>query len=165
MQRHESRYAVAAPREKVWGFLHPPPQPQVPGQRRRIDYPGGNIEIIQEGDETGEGLVRTCVFQVPTWLLTKGEARSWEVVSETRMHEYARYEAIGKPLWSRAEGWHELSDLTDGRTGLRFVETYHAFNPISRLLLEKRVHRFISHHNEQTYLKVLGYLGAVEKLS
>ena len=60
----------------------------------------------------------------------------------------SHYEAIGKPLWSRAEGWHRLEDAGDGRTRISFRETYHAFNPILRLLLERRVHRFISKDND-----------------
>jgi hypothetical protein len=82
--------------------------PPTDGSRRIIEYDGGRIEIIREGDEHGEGLVRTCEFQVPKWLGTGGKARSWEVVTEVRPDEYSRYEAVGKPLWSRAEGWHEL---------------------------------------------------------
>ena len=32
---------------------------------------------------------------------------------------------------------------------MHFSETYHAFNPILRVLLEKRVHAFISKDNDQ----------------
>jgi hypothetical protein len=42
-----------------------------------------------------------------------------------------------------------LEDLGDGQTRVHFSETYRAFNPISRALLEKRVHRFISKDNDQ----------------
>jgi hypothetical protein len=55
---------------------------------------------------------------------------------------------VGKPLWSRATGWHELTDLGEGRTLVTFGETYEAFNPILRRLLERRVHAFISRDND-----------------
>jgi hypothetical protein len=138
--------------------------PPSDGTRRVIEYDGGRIEIIREGDEHGEGLVRTCEFQVPKWLGTGGKARSWEVVTEVRPDEYSRYEAVGKPLWSRAEGWHELTDRPDGRTGLTFVETYEAFNPVTRALFEARVHAFISQRNDAMYERILSALGPLERL-
>ena len=64
-------------------------------------------------------------------------------------YESWRYDAIGKPLWSRATGWMRLEDLGDGRTRLHFRETYEAFNPILRALLERRVHDFISKDNDR----------------
>jgi hypothetical protein len=64
-------------------------------------------------------------------------------------NESWRYDAVGKPLWSRASGWTRLEDLGDGRTRVHFRETYEVFNPILRLLLEKRVHRFISRDNDE----------------
>jgi hypothetical protein len=60
-----------------------------------------------------------------------------------------KYDAVGKPLWSRAEGRTELEDLGHGRTRIHFTETYHAFNPLMRALLERRVHRFISKDNDR----------------
>jgi hypothetical protein len=60
-----------------------------------------------------------------------------------------KYDAVGKPLWSEAEGRTELEDLGDGRTRIHFAETYHAFNPVLRALLERRVHRFISKDNDR----------------
>jgi hypothetical protein len=163
VQRHEVRFAIDAPRHQVWRAFHPR-MPAADGSRRVIEYPGGRIEIIREGDEHGEGLVRTCEFRVPKWLGTGGKARSWEVVTEVRPDEYASYEAVGKPLWSRAEGWHELTDLPDGRTQLAFFEIYEAFNPVARALFEARVHRFVSSRNEKTYVGLLQRLGSVERL-
>jgi len=63
-------------------------------------------------------------------------------------YESARYYAIGKPLWSRAEGEHRLEPLPNGRTRVHFMERYHVFNPLMRLLLERRVHHFISKDND-----------------
>jgi hypothetical protein len=42
-----------------------------------------------------------------------------------------------------------MTDLGDGRTRVDFVETYHAFNPVLRVLLEGYVHRFISRDNDR----------------
>jgi hypothetical protein len=163
VRRHEVRFAVDAPRHRVWRTFHPKVPPSI-GERRIFEYDGGRIEIIREGDEHGEGLVRTCEFPVPRWLGSGGVARSWEVVTEVRPDEFASYEAVGKPLWSKASGSHELTDLPDGRTGLNFVETYDAFNPVLRTLFEARVHAFISRRNEQTYEALLSRLGRVERL-
>jgi hypothetical protein len=56
---------------------------------------------------------------------------------------------VGRPLYSEAEGHTRLEDLGDGRTRVHFSETYHAFNPLLRALLEKRVHAFISKDNDR----------------
>lgn len=149
----------------MWRLLHPktPPDATVP---RTFEHPGGTITILREGDEDGAGLVRTCTFPVPRWLFSGGVARSWEVVTEARRNEYSRYEAVGKPLWSKAEGWHSLEPLDEGaRTRLTFVETYHAHNPVLRALFEARVHRFISRDNTRIFETVLGHLGAVTRES
>jgi hypothetical protein len=164
VQEHRLTLEVDAHPHRVWRLLHPkvPADARVP---RTIDHPNGSITILRDGDDAGEGLVRTCTFPVPRWLFSGGEARSWEVVTEARVDEISRYEAIGKPLWSRAEGWHTLAPIGDGNsTRLTFVERYHAFNPVMRALFEKRVHRFISGDNTDTYLTLMGYLGAVRRV-
>jgi hypothetical protein len=163
MQRHEVAFSVTAPPHRVWRLFHPktPPGAIVP---RTFEHPGGSITILREGDADGAGLVRTCTFPVPRWLLSGGMARSWEVVTEARRNEYARYEAVGKPLWSEAEGWHTLEPIDGGEgTRLTFVETYHAHSPILRALFEARVHRFISSSNTQIFETVLGHLGTVTR--
>ena len=165
MQRHESVFEVDAPPHRVWRMFHPktPPDATVP---RTFEHPGGSITIIKDGDEDGAGLVRTCTFPVPKWLLSGGVARSFEVVTEARKHEYARYRAAGKPLWSEAEGWHTLESIDGGeRTRVTFVETYHVHNPVLRALFEARVHRFISAKNHEIYETVLGYVGPVTLVS
>jgi hypothetical protein len=86
---------------------------------------------------------------VPRYLLSGGVGRSWEWLTEVKPGESWRYDAIGKPLWSRATGWTRLEDLGGGRTRVHFRETYEAFNPILRALLERRVHRFISKDNDR----------------
>lgn len=164
MQRHEVVYDVGAPPHRVWRLFHPKVQPDdvVP---RTITHPGGSITILKEGDDDGEGLVRTATFPVPRWLLSGGRARSFEVVVEARKNEYARYHAEGKPLWSHAEGWHTLEAIDDGAgTRLTFVETYHAHNRLLRALFERPVHRYISRDNSRIYETILGYLGTVERV-
>lgn len=163
MQRHEVAFVVAAPPHTVWRMFHAKP---VPGATvpRTIEHPGGTITILKEGDDAGEGLVRTATFPVPKWLLSRGVAESFEVVTVARKNEYARYEAVGRPLWSKVEGWHTLEPVDGGaKTRLTFVEIYEAKNPLLRRLFERRVHQFISRDNTRIYETVLGYLGEVTR--
>jgi hypothetical protein len=139
----------------VWRVLHPRVRPSAPGERRVIEHGDVRIEIIREGDEKGEGLVRTCWFRVPKLLLSGGVGRSWECVTEVVPNEFSRYLAVGKPLYSEASGWHRLEDIGGGRTRVHFGETYHAFNPVLRLLLERYVHRFISKDNDRVMLEMI----------
>ncbi|MFZ0230130.1 MAG: SRPBCC family protein [Mycobacterium sp.] len=164
MRSYTVRFAVDAPARRVWRVLHPP-TPRDATVPRIIEYPAGSMEILYEGDEAGQGLVRTCVFDVPRYLLSGGKARSWEVVTEARINELSRYVAIGKPLWSRAEGYHRLDEQPDGTTVLTFHETYHAFNPVLRALLERRVHAKISADNLSTYEHALGFAGTTRRIS
>ena len=163
MIRHEVTFEVTAPHYKVWRMFHPktPEGATVP---RTFAHPNGTITILKDGDDDGAGLVRTATFPVPKWLLSGGVAESFEVVTEARKNEYARYEAVGKPLWSRTSGWHTLEIVDENTTRLTFVETYEVKNPILRRLFEKRVHDFISRDNDDTYRTVLGYLGTVRRL-
>jgi hypothetical protein len=85
---------------------------------------------------------------VPVWLLSRGIGQSWEWLTEVKPFESWRYDAVGKPLWSRATGWTKLTDLGDGRTKITFIEEYEAFNPIMRALFEKRVHESLSRDND-----------------
>jgi hypothetical protein len=73
--------------------------------------------------------------------------------------------AVGAPLWSRAEGYHQLEEQPDGSTVLTFHETYHAYNPVLRFLLERPVHAKISRDNLDTYEHALGYVGKVRRLT
>jgi hypothetical protein len=107
------------------------------------------IEILHPGDDIGNGLVRHCTFRVPRYLLSGGWGQSWEWLTEVTPKESWKYNAIGRPLWSCAEGRTRLEELGSGQTRVHFSETYHAFNPITRTLLEKRVHRFISKDNDR----------------
>ena len=131
----------------MWKALHPRLPAKPDGEHVVIEHGDVRIEIVHPGDENGVGLVRYCWFRVPKYLLSGGVARSWEVVTDSVPGEYSRYEAVGRPLWSQATGWHRLEDV-GGRTRLTFEETYEALNPVSRRLLEARVHRFISADND-----------------
>src|SRR3954451_8350678 len=123
------------------------------------------MEILNEGDEAGEDVVRTCIFPVPKYLLSGGKGLSWETVTEAQIYKLSRYVAIGKPLWSRAEGYHQLDEQTDGTTVLTFHETYHAYNPVLRFLLEGPVHARISRDNLETYEHALSFAGTVTRLT
>jgi len=107
------------------------------------------IDILHPGDDVGNGLVRHCTFRVPKYLLTGGKGQSWEWLTEVTPKVSWKYNAVGRPLYSEAEGRTRLEDLGDGRTRVHFSETYHAFNPVLRALFEKRVHAFISKDNDR----------------
>jgi hypothetical protein len=164
MQSYTVRFHVDAPPRRVWRVLHPPVPPNAP-RPRVLKWPTGSMEILNEGDEAGEGLVRTCVFEVPKYLLSGGKGRSWETVTEAKLNKISRYVAVGKPLWSRAEGYHELEEQPDGSTILTFHETYPAYNPVLRFLLERPVHAKISRDNVETYEHALSYVGKVKRLT
>jgi hypothetical protein len=142
VQEHHYSVEVEGTPEEVWTLFW------FRGPRRR-EAPGVTIDILHFGDETGEGLIRHCTFRVPRYLLTGGVGHSWEWLTELDPPVSWKYDAIGKPLWSQAEGRTRLEPLPGGRTRIHFSETYHAFNPVLRVLLEKRVHRFISRDNDR----------------
>ena len=155
MRGHEFSFEIDATPEEVWRSLHPRPRPSPDGGRRVIEHGDVRIEIVNEGDEHGEGLVRTCRFRVPKLLLSGGVGRSWECVTMSRPPEFSSYEAVGKPLWSEASGWHRIEAIGDGRCRVSFGETYHALNPVLRVLLEGYVHRFISNDNDELIRKAV----------
>jgi hypothetical protein len=147
LQKHDYSVIVDGTPVEVWKlFWYRGPRPPTDGVA---------IEILHPGDEIGEGLVRHCTFRVPKYLLTGGVGYSWEWLTEVKPHESWKYDAIGKPLWSKAEGRTRLEDLGDGRTRIHFSESYLAFNRITRLLLERRVHQFISRDNDKLITKAV----------
>jgi hypothetical protein len=158
VQDHRYSFEIDASPEEIWAVMHRRPPARAAGKpagigeygpiARTIRHGDVTIEILHEGDENGCGLVRHCFFRVPKYLLTGGVAQSWEHVTDVVPNESAKYYAIGKPLWSRAEGEHRLERLPDGRTRVYFREQYHVFNPVMRWLLEERVHRFLSKDND-----------------
>jgi hypothetical protein len=143
VQVHEYSVVVNAPPEEVWDvfWYRAPDRPQPRDVSTRID-------ILHPGDEVGEGLVRHCTFPVPKWLMSGGVGNSWEWLTQVKLYESWRYDAIGKPLWSRAEGFTRLENLGNRRTRVHFTEKYEAFNPVLRVLFEKRVHQSLSRDND-----------------
>jgi len=143
MQDHRYSFEVDGSPQELWRIFWGRKKGQV------IEHGDVRIEILHAGDEKGEGLIRHCRFPVPRYLLTGGVAYSWEWLTDVVPFESWRYDAVGKPLWSRAAGETRFEDLGEGRTRVHFRETYHVFNPILRWLLERRVHRFISRDNDR----------------
>lgn len=143
MQDHTYSIDVDGTCEEVWTIFWS----HRSGTRTHGDV---TITILHPGDQTGAGLVRHCTFPVPRWLLSRGRGVSWEWLTEVQPHESWRYDAVGKPLWSKATGWTRLEDLGGGRTRVHFRETYEAFNPVMRRLFERRVHHAISRSNDAT---------------
>ena len=143
MRTHRYSVDVAGTPEEVWNVFWS-------HRKGRQEHGDVSIEILHPGDERGEGLVRHCTFPVPRYLLSGGRGVSWEWLTEVDPPHSWRYDAIGKPLWSKAQGRTRLEDLGDGRTRIHFEESYHAFNPLARLALEGRVHRAISKSNDET---------------
>jgi hypothetical protein len=142
MQDHRYPFEVDATPEELWRLFWGKKKGEV------MEHGDVRIEILHAGDETGEGLVRHCHFRVPKYLLSGGKAMSWEWLTEVNPPVSWRYDAVGKPLWSKASGWTRFERLDDGRTRVHFRETYHVFNPILRALLERIVHRYISKDND-----------------
>jgi hypothetical protein len=142
VQDHRFDFIVTGTPDEVWDVYWR-------GMRAGVDTERYKIEILHQGDEEGNGLVRHCHFPVPRYLLSKGTAQSWEWITESTRPVSWRYDAIGKPLWSQASGWTRLEDLGGGTTRVYFRETYEVFNPMVRSLLEKRVHDFISKGNDK----------------
>jgi len=143
MQDHRYSFEVDATPQEIWRLFFGKKTGDI------IEHGDVRIEILHGGDSKGEGLVRHCHFPVPKYLLSRGKAQSWEWLTEVKPLESWRYDAVGKPLWSKSSGFSRLEALTDGRTRVHFRETYHVFNPVFRFLLEKAVHRFISKDNDK----------------
>jgi hypothetical protein len=144
MQEHNFSVDVNAPPEEVWEvfWYRGDDRPQPRDVNTRID-------ILHPGDEVGEGLVRHCYFPVPRVLGSGGVGQSWEWLTEVKPFESWRYDAVGKPLWSRATGHTSFEDLGEGRTRIHFRETYETFNPwMRRLGLERWVHHRLSRDND-----------------
>lgn len=148
MQDHRFSIEVEGTPEEVWKVFW--------GNRRgKREHNDVTIEILHPGDDIGEGLIRHCTFPVPKYLLSGGRGVSWEWLTEVKPYESWKYDAVGKPLWSCATGWTRLEDLSGGRTRIHFRETYHAYNPVLRLLLEKRVHASLSRGNDDSITKAI----------
>jgi hypothetical protein len=140
VQSHQYHVDIEATPEELWKLFW--------FRAPRSQSGDVTIEILHPGDAIGEGLVRHCTFRVPRYLLSGGKGQSWEWLTEVKPTESWKYNAIGRPLWSQAEGRTRLEDLGNGQTRVHFSETYEAFNPVMRVLFERRVHAFISKDND-----------------
>lgn len=152
MQEHHFSVDLDAPPQEVWELFwyRAPDRPQ--GKL-------GQIHILHPGNDIGEGLVRHCTFPVPKILGSGGVGKSWEWLTRVQPYESWRYDAVGKPLWSRAEGVTRLEDLGDGRTRVHFTERYECFNPwMRRIGMERWVHSRISRDNDSILAALEGGL-------
>lgn len=147
MQEHHYEIELDATPEAVWEvFWYRGPDKPKPELV--------TIDILHPGNEIGEGLVRHCTFPVPKILGSGGVGQSWEWVTQVKPYESWKYDAVGKPLWSRAEGHINLDDL-GGRTRVRFVESYETFNPwMRRAGLERWVHDKLSSDNDSFFAAI-----------
>jgi len=145
MQMHEHHFSfeINGRREDVWAVLW---GKQTGDVATMADL---RVEILHGGDESGNGLIRHNHYPVPWYLLSRGKAQSWEWLTEVKLHDSWRYDAVCKPLWSKASGWMRLETLEDNRTRIHFRETYHVFNPILRFFFEKKLHKAISKDNRR----------------
>lgn len=149
MRVQDSTFVFEAPIAQVWAVLHPP---RTSGSRTNPDDPRVvkhgriRIEYLSEGDEHGDGLVRHCFFPVPWWMGRRGE--SWELISKVEPPEFARYDSVARPPWLRCRGWHQLTDLGDGRTRVHFHEEYEVRNRFLARFLERPLQRFNTRVNE-----------------
>ncbi len=144
VQEHTYSFVAEGSRQQIWDIF-------LAQHRRGVETEKVRIVILNPGDEDGNGMVRYCRFPVPRYLLSGGVAQSWEWITEAVAPVSWRYDAVGKPLWSQATGLTTLEELAPDRTRITFKETYLAFNPLLRVLLERRVHRFLSKDNEFHY--------------
>ena len=148
MQRHEWSFVVEATPAEVWSVWWPPVPELAPGEVEIREHGAVRIEILHQGDEHHDGLVRHCYYPVPKYLLSRGIAESWELVSDVVPNVSSRYRAVTTPPFAIAEGSQHLEDIGDGRTRVTFVETYAIRNRLLRFL-EQPVHRFISRDNDR----------------
>ena len=149
---YDSDWIVDAPRDEIWAVLHPRKTfdrttTSVAGPRV-IAHGATRVEIVSEGDENGQGLVRQCRFAIPWYI--PGTGRSWEIVSEVRVPEYQRYDVLFcTPPHATARGWYRLEDLGDGRTRFHFHEEYHMERRWLAPFVERGFHRFVSKDNDR----------------
>jgi hypothetical protein len=149
MQHYESSFVVTGSPAEVWQLWFPPAPTDLPaGQPQVLEMDDVRIEIVHPGDHVHEGLVRHCYYPVPKYVLSRGKAQSWELATDVVPNVSYRYRAITRPPFAFAEGKQWLEDLGDGQTRVHFSESYSVTNPILRILLERRLHAFISKDND-----------------
>jgi hypothetical protein len=144
VQEHTYSFVAEGTPQQIWDIF-------LSHHRKGVETEKVRIQILNQGDEAGNGMVRYCRFPVPQYLMSGGVAQSWEWITEAVAPVSWRYDAVGKPLWSRATGLTTLEEVGPNQTRITFKESYEVFNPLLRTLLERRVHRFLSKDNEFHY--------------
>ena len=152
MIEYDSDWVVDAPREEIWAVLHPQKtfdrRTTTVANPRVIQHGATRVEVVNEGDENGQGLVRRCWFATPWYVPAVG--RSWEIVSEVRPPEYQRYDVLFcTPPHASARGWYRLEDIGEGRTRFHFHEDYEMEARWLAPLIERRVHLYFSKDNDR----------------
>jgi hypothetical protein len=152
VQLYETSLVLEASPAEVWRLWFPPAPPDLRrGEMQVLEMDDVRIEIVHRGDEIHDGLVRHCYYPIPKYLLSKGVAQSWELVTDVVPNVEYRYRAITRPPFAFAEGRQWLDDLGDGKTRVNFRESYSISNPVLRQLLERRLHQQISRDNEAKF--------------
>jgi hypothetical protein len=149
MQTHEMSFVVDATPTEIWSLLWPPAPKLSPGEIETRSHEGVRIEILHQGDDQHEGLVRHCYYPMPRFLLSGGVAESWELITDVVPHVSSRYRAVTTPPFAFAEGTQHLEGLPDGRTRITVTETYSIRNRWLRIALERYLHRYISRDNDR----------------
>jgi hypothetical protein len=149
VQEHQSSFVVEASPAEVWSLWFG----SIPTERSAdpyvIEMDNVRIEIVHAGDALHEGLVRYCRYPIPHYVLSRGVAESWELVTDVVPEESYRYRAITKPPFAVVEGRQWLEAVGDGHTRVHFSERYEVANCLLRSLLERRLHRMISANNDR----------------
>lgn len=152
VQAHEKSFIFDAPPADVWALMWPPAPPDLTaGEIQVIEFGDVRIEIVHQGDENHDGLVRHCYYPIPKYVLSRGRAESWELITEVVPNVSCRYRAITRPPFAEVEGFQRLREVGDGRTELTFTETYSIRSSLLRVLLERPLHRAISRDNDQLF--------------
>jgi hypothetical protein len=152
MREFQTSLVMDASPAEIWQLWFLPPPPDLsPGEIQVLEVEDVRIEIVHQGDEIHEGLVRHCYYPIPKYLMSKGVAQSWELVTDVVPNVSYRYRAITRPPFAFAEGRQSLEDLGNGKTRVHFSESYSVSNPLLRTLFERRLHARISRDNEAKF--------------
>ena len=143
MQDHRFDFVVDGTPEEVWDVIWK-------RTRAGIETDTVKIEIYHPGDEDGQRpgpALRLPGPEVPAVQAARPSPGSGSPRPSARCRGGTTPSASHcGPRPRDGPGWRISGD---GRTRVYFRETYEAFNPLMRALLEKRVHHFISKGNDK----------------
>ena len=151
MRSYTVRFHIDAPPRKVWRVLHPPVPPNSP-RPRVLKWPTGSMEILNEGDEAGEGLgahLRLRGAQVPAvgrQGTVVGDGDRGEAEQAVALRRGGQAVVVSRRGLSRTRGTARRL-----RRFSRSTRRIYAYNPVLRFLLERPVHAKISRDNLETY--------------